>query len=81
MFKFGRGIIHEIDLGLLSVNVQVGQRRLRATWRREFAQDMERFHNIDAEVELTRILSEQMEREIIQEIMRLPEIKSFKFGR
>jgi hypothetical protein len=85
MFKFGRGIVHEIDLGLVSVNVTVGLRRMRAGWTREMAQDIRAFHNLDAEAELIRLLSENMareiDREIIREIRGLGKITSFKFGR
>ena len=45
-------------------------RKLRATWSPELAQDVSAFHNIDAEAELTAILSEQIAAEIDREILR-----------
>jgi len=43
---------------------------LRATWSPELAQDVSAFHNIDAEAELTALLSEQVAAEIDREILR-----------
>ena len=45
----------------------VQKRKLMATWTPEFAQDLEAFHSIDAEKELTMILRQEIEREIGQE--------------
>ena len=45
----------------------VQTRKLMATWTPEFAQDLEAFHSIDAEKELTMILRQEIEREIGQE--------------
>ena len=53
-----------------SVTVAVEERKLRATWSPELAQDVNAFHNIDAEAELTAILSEQIAAEIDREILR-----------
>ena len=55
---------------LTSVTVSVEERKLRATWSPELAQDVSAFHNIDAEAELTAILSEQIAAEIDREILR-----------
>jgi hypothetical protein len=38
-----------------SVEVTAGERRLRATWTPELAQDLNAFQNIDAEDELTSL--------------------------
>jgi hypothetical protein len=43
---------------------------LRASWSPELAQDVSAFHNIDAEAELTALLSEQIAAEIDREILR-----------
>lgn len=60
----------EVSFQLTSVSVSVEERKLRATWSPELAQDVSAFHNIDAEAELTAILSEQIAAEIDREILR-----------
>ena len=60
----------EVSFQLSSVTVSVEERKLRATWSPELAQDVSAFHNIDAEAELTAILSEQIAAEIDREILR-----------
>jgi hypothetical protein len=62
--------IGEVSFKLDSVTVSVVERKLRATWSPELAQDVSAFHNIDAEAELTAILSEQIAAEIDREILR-----------
>ena len=60
----------EVSFKLDSVTVSVEPRKLRATWSPELAQDVSAFHNIDAEAELTSLLSEQIAAEIDREILR-----------
>ena len=62
--------IGEVAFRLESVTVSVEGRKLRATWSPELAQDVNAFHNIDAESELTALLSEQIAAEIDREILR-----------
>jgi len=62
--------IAEVSFKLTDVVVAVEERKLRATWSPELAQDVAAFHNIDAEAELTAILSEQIAAEIDREILR-----------
>ena len=62
--------IGEVSFKLDSVTVSVEERKLRATWSPELAQDVSAFHNIDAEAELTAMLSEQIAAEIDREILR-----------
>lgn len=62
--------IGEVSFKLDSVTVSVEERKLRATWSPELAQDVAAFHHIDAEAELTAILSEQIAAEIDREILR-----------
>ena len=62
--------IGEVSFKLSDVTVSVDERKLRATWSPELAQDVAAFHNIDAEAELTAILSEQIAAEIDREILR-----------
>jgi len=60
----------EVSFDLMSVTVSVTERKLRAQWSPEMAQDVAAFHNIDAEAELTALLSEQVAAEIDREILR-----------
>ena len=60
----------EVSFDLDSVTVSVTERKLRATWSPELAQDVSAFHNIDAEAELTALLSEEVAAEIDREILR-----------
>ena len=62
--------IGEVSFDLQSVTVSVTERKLRAQWSPELAQDVAAFHNIDAEAELTALLSEQIAAEIDREILR-----------
>ena len=62
--------IGEVSFDLESVTVSVTERKLRASWSPELAQDVSAFHNIDAEAELTALLSEQVAAEIDREILR-----------
>jgi hypothetical protein len=60
----------EVSFELDEVVVAVTERKLRATWSPELAQDVSAFHNIDAEAELTALLSEQVAAEIDREILK-----------
>ena len=60
----------EVSFDLDSVTVSVTERKLRAQWSPELAQDVSAFHNIDAEAELTALLSEEVAAEIDREILR-----------
>jgi hypothetical protein len=61
--------IPEIDIKVDSVAVTALTKKLKAKWSPELAQDLNAYHNLDAEVELTSILSEQVALEIDQEIL------------
>ena len=63
------GGIPEIDIKVDSVAVTAMTKKLKAKWSPELAQDLNAYHNLDAEVELTSILSEQVALEIDQEIL------------
>ena len=63
------GGIPEIDIKVDSVAVTAITKKLKAKWSPELAQDLNAYHNLDAEVELTSILSEQVALEIDQEIL------------
>ena len=61
--------IPEIDIKVDSVAVTADTKKLKAKWTPELAQDLNAYHNLDAEVELTSILSEHIALEIDQEIL------------
>ena len=59
----------EIQLKVDSFSITARSRKLKAAWTPELGQDLNAYHNLDAEVELTSILSEQIGLEIDQEIL------------
>jgi len=61
--------IPEIDIKIESLSITATTRKLRARWSPELAQDLNAYHSMDAEVELTSILSEQIALEIDREIL------------
>tara|TARA_Y100000593_G_scaffold13557_2_gene25314 strand:- start:26177 stop:27946 length:1770 start_codon:yes stop_codon:yes gene_type:complete len=61
--------IPEIDIKVDSVSVTAVTKKLKAKWTPELGQDLNAYHNLDAEVELTSILSEQIALEIDREIV------------
>ena len=62
-------VIPEIDIKIESIAVTAVTRKLRARWSPELAQDLNAYHSLDAEVELTQILSEQIALELDREIL------------
>jgi hypothetical protein len=61
--------IPEIDIKVQSVAVTAQSRKLKAKWTPEMAQDLQAYQNLDAEVELTQILSEYIAVDIDREIL------------
>ena len=61
--------IPEINLELRSEAIVAKTRKLKAIWSPEFAQDLNAYHSIDAEAELTSMLSEYISQEIDLEIL------------
>jgi len=61
--------IPEINLELRSEAIVAKTRKLKAVWSPEFAQDLNAYHSIDAEAELTSMLSEYISQEIDLEIL------------
>jgi len=66
------------DIGIPEMNVQLKQealvaktRKLKVAWSPEFAQDLNAYHSIDAEAELTSMLSEYISMEIDMEILAM----------
>ena len=65
----GQENIPEIDIKVDSIAIVAQTKKLKAKWTPELGQDLNSYHNIDAEVELTSILSEQIALEIDREIL------------
>jgi len=61
--------IPELNLELQSEPIVAKTRKLKAVWTPEFAQDLNAYHSIDAEAELTSMLSEYVSMEIDLEIL------------
>ena len=61
--------IPEINVELKSEAIIAKTRKLKAVWSPEFAQDLNAYHSIDAEAELTSMLSEYISQEIDLEIL------------
>ena len=61
--------IPEIDIKVDSTAITAKTKKLKAKWTPELGQDLNAYHNLDAEVELTSILSEQIALEIDREIL------------
>jgi hypothetical protein len=61
--------IPEINVELRSEAIVAKTRKLKAQWTPEFAQDLNAYHSIDAEAELTSLLSEYISMEIDLEIL------------
>jgi len=61
--------IAEIDIKVDSIAVTAVTKKLKAKWSPELGQDLNAYHNLDAEVELTSVLSEHIALEIDQEIL------------
>jgi hypothetical protein len=62
-------VIPELDFTIKSTSVTANSRKLRAKWTPELAQDLAAYQNLDAEVELTQVLSEAIALEIDREIL------------
>jgi len=61
--------IPEIDISLKSEAIVAKTRKLKAVWTPELAQDLNAYHSVDAEAELTAMLSEYIAMEIDLEIL------------
>ena len=65
----GNIAIPEINVQLKSEAIVAKTRKLKAQWTPEFAQDLNAYHSVDAEAELTGILSQYISMEIDLELM------------
>jgi len=65
----GNIVIPEVNLEFQSEQIVAKTRKLKAVWTPEIAQDLNAYHSVDAEAELTAILSEQIAVEMDLEIL------------
>jgi hypothetical protein len=63
------GNLPELDIKIDSVAVTAKTKKLKVKWTPELGQDLNAYHNLDAEVELTSIMSEQIALELDREIL------------
>jgi hypothetical protein len=61
--------IPEVNVQMVSQTISAKTRKLKAQWTPEFAQDLNAYHSLDAEAELTGILSEYITLEIDLEVL------------
>lgn len=64
-------LIPELEVSLESEALVAKTRKLKVVWTPEFAQDLNAYHSIDAEAELTSMLSEYIAMEIDLEILQM----------
>ena len=68
--------IPEIDIQMRSIPIVAKTRKLKAVWTPELAQDLNAYHSVDAEAELTALLSEYVSMEIDLEILDMLRINA-----
>jgi hypothetical protein len=62
--------IPELDLKIQSIALTAQTRKLRVKWTPELAHDLNAFHSLDAEAELTKMMAESMTQEIDMELLQ-----------
>ena len=62
-------VIPEINVSMRSEAIVAKTKKLKAQWTPEFAQDLNAYHSLDAEAELTAVMSEYISLEIDLEIL------------
>jgi len=62
-------VIPDINVQMKSQTISAKTRKLKAQWTPEFAQDLNAYHSLDAEAELTGLLSEHISLEIDLEVL------------
>ena len=81
----GQTDIPEIDIKVDSVSITAVTKKMKAKWTPELGQDLNAYHNLDAEVELTSILSEQIgleiDREILEDLIKGATASTFYWSR
>lgn len=66
----GSDTIPEIDIKIASMPVTANDRKLKVKWTPELAQDLNAYHTLDAEAELTQIMADQVALDIDMEILQ-----------
>jgi len=64
-------VIPEINIGMRSESITAKTKKLKAVWTPEFAQDLNAYQALDAEAEVTNIMSEYISLEIDLEILEM----------
>jgi hypothetical protein len=70
--------IPEVNMHIQKQTVQARERKMRALWTLEAAQDLKAYHNLDMEAELTDLLSKEMNLEIDRELIE--DIRMLAYG-
>ena len=77
--------IPEIDIKVDSIAVTAITKKLKAKWTPELGQDLNAYHNLDAEVELTGVLSEhialEIDREILEDLVKQASAATYYWSR
>lgn len=80
-----QGDLPELDIKIDSVAVTAKTKKLKVKWTPELGQDLNAYHNLDAEVELTSIMSEQialeLDREILEDLIKGATAGTFYWSR
>ena len=61
--------IPQIDIKISSTDISAKSRRLRARWTDELSQDLDAYQSLDAEVEVTALMSQHIETELDAEVL------------
>jgi hypothetical protein len=75
-FRFFEGIVDDtyvfenVNLNLVERHIERGERSLRVSWNRENIEDLNTHYSIDATEELSRLLAEEIDNEILNELTR-----------
>jgi hypothetical protein len=81
----GSADLPELDIKIDSVAVTAKTKKLKVKWTPELGQDLNAYHNLDAEVELTSIMSEQialeLDREILEDLIKGATAGTFYWSR
>jgi hypothetical protein len=70
--------IPEVTMHIQKQTVQARERKMRALWTLEAAQDLKAYHNLDMESELTQLLSKEMNLEIDRELIE--DVRMIAYG-
>ena len=76
--RLSASAIPEVTMHIQKQTVQARERKMRALWTLEAAQDLKAYHNLDMEAELTDLLSKEMNLEIDRELIE--DIRMIAYG-